>query len=81
MSPPQVLPAFEPGRVLRELVGRGAGLVQRPARSGEQHEAAANATVECLVFEATRKRYAQTEFFSVCEDAMGRSGEETASVG
>jgi hypothetical protein len=39
MSPPQVLPAFEPGRVLRELVGRGAGLVQRPARSGEQHEA------------------------------------------
>jgi hypothetical protein len=50
---------------LRELVGRGVGLVQRPARSGEQHEAAANTTVECLVFEATRKRYAQTEFFSV----------------
>jgi hypothetical protein len=49
---------------LRELVGRGGGLVQRPAPSGEQHEAAANATVECLVFEATRKRYAQTEFFS-----------------
>jgi hypothetical protein len=40
---------------LRELVGRGGGLVQRPAPSGEQHEAAANATIECLVFEATRK--------------------------
>jgi Rnk N-terminus len=66
---------------LRELVGRGVGLVQRSARSGEQHEAAANATVECLVFEVTRKRYAQTEFFSVCADAMWRSGEETASVG
>jgi hypothetical protein len=65
ISPPQVQPGFEPGRVLRELVGRGVGLVQRPARSGEQHEAAADATVECLVFEATRKRYAQTEFFSV----------------
>jgi hypothetical protein len=49
---------------LRELVGRGGGLVQRPAPSGEQHEAAANAIVECLVFEATRRRYAQTGFFS-----------------
>jgi hypothetical protein len=29
---------------LRELVGRGVGLVQRSARSGEQHEVAANAT-------------------------------------
>jgi hypothetical protein len=34
----------------RELVGRGVGLVQRSARSGEQHEVAPNATVECLVW-------------------------------
>jgi hypothetical protein len=45
----------------RRRIGSKAGA------SGEQHEAAANATVECLVFEVTRKRYAQTEFFSVGE--------------
>jgi hypothetical protein len=35
-----------------ELVGRGVGLVQRPEQSGEQHEAAANATVERCGWEA-----------------------------